>query len=164
MSISNELPLAFSFPPGAQGPRDALANAPLDGESVSSDEEELVRDAHQDIAQGLTYSHEHVKRLTVPDWRTGARTQSGGMLIMRVEWTRTGDMSHLGDPSSERRIHDAIESFAASGYGNLHSVPNRDEYRLHVGESRVRFCVQGRKMTILSVVRRERPSRISLRR
>jgi hypothetical protein len=162
--MTNELPLAFSFPPGAQGPRDALANAPLEAEPLSSDEEELARDAHEDIAQGLTYSHEHVKRLTVPDWRTTARGQSGALPIMRVEWTRTGDMSHLGDPSSERRIHDALESFACSGYGNLYVLSSRDEYRLHVGDSRVRFCVQGRKVTILSVVRRERPSRISLRR
>lgn len=164
MSMSNELPLAFSFPPGAQGPRDALANAPQETESISHEEEELVRDAHDDIAQGLTYSHEHVKRLTVPDWRTIHRVQGQGMPIMRVEWSRTGDISHLGDPSLERRIHDALESFACTGYGTLYGIPNRSEYRLYVGESRVRFWVQGRKMTILSVVRRERPSRISLRR
>ena len=164
MSLSNELPLAFSFPPGAQGPRDALASAPLDSESISVEEEELAREARDDIAQGLTYSHEHVKRLTVPDWRTLSRAHAQGMAIMRVEWSRTGDMSHLGEPCVERRIHDALESFASTGYGNLYSLSTPDEYRLYVGDSRVRFCVQGRKMTVLSVVRRERPSRISPRR
>ena len=162
--MTNELPLAFSFPPGAQGPRDAMASAPMETENISSEEEELVRDAHEDIAQGLTYSHEHVKRLTVPDWRTVGRPASAGMPIMRVEWTLTGDMSHLGDVAAERRIHDALESFACTGYGNLFALTKTAEYRLHVGDSRVRFLVEGRKMTILSVVRRERPSRVSPRR
>jgi hypothetical protein len=162
--MTNELPLAFSFPPGAQGPRDAMANAPPEAESITSEEDDLVREAHEDIAQGLTYSHEHVKRLTVPDWRTIHRPPASGLPIMRVDWTRTADMSHLGDPSGERRIHDALESFACTGYGNLYVLAGRAEYRLHVGESRVRFMVEGRRLTVLSVVRRERPSRINLRR
>jgi hypothetical protein len=159
-----ELPLLFSLPPGAPGPRDALIHAAFDSENITAEEDELVDQAEQDVAQLLTYSHEHVKRLTVPDWSMAGRSSAPSAACMRVEWTRTADMSHLGDPAAERRIHDALESFASTGYGNLYALREPEHYRLHVGDARIRFRAEARKIVVLAVVRRERPSRVSMRR
>ncbi len=163
--MTTELQLAFpSLPPGASGPRDALANAGPELEAMSSDELELMAQGIDDLAQGLTYSHDHVKRLSTPDWRGRASSLISCPATLRIEWTRAADMSHLGEPSAERRVHDALEGFASSGFGQVSALPAEAVYRLHAGDFRITFRLLPRKLVVLSTCRCVRPSRTVPRR
>jgi hypothetical protein len=160
--MSTELQLAFpSLPPGASGPRDSLANAPPELEAMASDENELLAQGIDDLAQGLTYSHEHVRRLSSPDWRGAMRPSLGASCpaTLRIEWTRAADMSHLGEASGERRIHDALEAFVSSGFGQVFALPAEAVYRLHAGDFRITFRLLPRKLVVLATCRCVRPSR-----
>jgi hypothetical protein len=163
--MTTELSLAFpSLPPGASGPRDALASAAPELETLASDELETMAQGALDLAQGLTYSHDHVKRLSAPDWRTSTRASVYCPATLRIEWTRTADMSHLGEPSAERRIHEALETFASSGFGAVFALASEAVYRVHAGDFRIVFRLLPRKLVVLSTCRRERPSRTVPRR
>jgi hypothetical protein len=156
-----ESPLVFpSLPPGAAGAREALMQAPPEFEAITNDEEELVARSVEDCTRALTYSHEHVKRLSVPDWKAPPRGFAASAARVRIEWTRTADMGHLGDPPTERRIHDALENLAAFGQGTVYALRERGEFRLHVGELRIRFRFQPKKITVLGTFKRERPMRL----
>jgi hypothetical protein len=162
--MTTELQLAFpSLPPGASGPRDALANAPPEPEALASEEQELIGQGTDDLAQGLTYSHEHVKRLGSPDWRglprSSTSSSSSCPATLRIEWTRSADMSHLGEASGERRIHDALEAFVSSGFGQVFALPAEAVYRLHASDFRITFRLLPRKLVVLSTCRCVRPSR-----
>jgi hypothetical protein len=133
-------------------------------EAMSADELELIAQGTDDLAQGLTYSHDHVKRLSTPDWRGVWRGVPSCPATLRIEWTRAADMSHLGEPSSERRIHDALEAFASSGFGQVFALPAEAVYRLHAGDFRITFRLLPRKLVVLSTCRCVRPSRTVPRR
>lgn len=73
---------------------------------------------------------------------------------MEVEWTETSldDMTAL-DKGIARRVKNAIERFAATGAGNVKRLHDIDppEYRLRVGDYRVRFELEKEMMRVLRV-------------
>ena len=73
---------------------------------------------------------------------------------MEIEWTETSldDMAAL-DKGIGRRIKHAVERFAATGAGDVKKLHGIDppEYRLRVGDYRVRFYSAGEIMRILRV-------------
>jgi len=135
------------------------ASASQELEAMSVDELELMAQGTDDLAQGLTYSHDHVKRLGTPDWRGTPRAMPHCPATLRIEWTRAADMSHLSEPSAERRIHDALEAFASSGHGQVYALPAEAVYRLHAGDFRITFRLLPRKLVVLSTCRCVRQSR-----
>jgi mRNA-degrading endonuclease RelE of RelBE toxin-antitoxin system len=60
------------------------------------------------------------------------------------------------DRSLRERIHSAVNRYASEGYGDVKRLKGSDEYRLRVGDWRVRFAldVGERKMSILRVLPR----------
>jgi mRNA-degrading endonuclease RelE of RelBE toxin-antitoxin system len=77
---------------------------------------------------------------------------------MEIEWTGTAleDMAGL-DKSIARRVKQAVERFAETGAGNIKRLQdiNPPEFRLRVGDYRVRFYNDGVTFTVLRVNRRE---------
>jgi mRNA interferase RelE/StbE len=73
---------------------------------------------------------------------------------MEVEWTETSldDMAAL-DKGIARRVKNAVERFAATGAGNVKRLQDIDppEYRLRVGDYRVRFELDKEIMRVLRV-------------
>lgn len=73
---------------------------------------------------------------------------------MEVEWTETSldDMAAL-DKGIARRVKNAVERFAATGAGNVKRLQDIDppEYRLRVGDYRVRFELEKEIMRVLRV-------------
>ncbi len=71
-----------------------------------------------------------------------------------VEWTETAleQMAAL-DKGIARRVKLAVERFAGTGTGNLKKLQGIDppEYRLRVGDYRVRFRQDGETIRILRV-------------
>ena len=73
---------------------------------------------------------------------------------MEVEWTETAltDMAGL-DKDIARRVKQSVERFAETGAGNvkrLHDI-NPPEFRLRVGDYRVRFHNDGVTVRVLRV-------------
>ena len=74
--------------------------------------------------------------------------------MKEIEWTETAldDMAAL-DKGIARRIKESVERFAATGAGNvkkLHGVEPA-EFRLRVGDYRVRFYTSAEVVRILRV-------------
>jgi mRNA-degrading endonuclease RelE of RelBE toxin-antitoxin system len=74
--------------------------------------------------------------------------------VREIEWTEAAlqDMAAL-DKGIARRIRHAVERFAGSGAGNVKKLQGIDppEYRLRVGDYRVRFHQQDQSIRILRV-------------
>ena len=71
-----------------------------------------------------------------------------------VEWTASAldDMAAL-DPGIARRLKRAVERFAGTGAGDVKRLQGIDppEYRLRVGDYRVRFHLEGETVRVLRV-------------
>jgi len=75
-------------------------------------------------------------------------------MTYRVDWSRQSirDLRRLDKPIA-RRIINAVETFAEIGRGDVKKLTNADgQYRLRVGDWRVRFTVET-EVQILSVLR-----------
>ena len=74
--------------------------------------------------------------------------------MREVEWTGTAleDMAAL-DKSIARRVKQAVERFADTGVGNVKRLQGIDppEYRLRVGDYRVRFHLDDETVQVLRV-------------
>lgn len=74
--------------------------------------------------------------------------------MKHVEWAGTAldDMAAL-DKGTARRIRQAIERFATVGAGNVKRLQGIDppEYRLRIGDYRIRFHWDGQTIRILRV-------------
>ena len=75
-----------------------------------------------------------------------------------LEWSESSleDMAAL-DKGIARRIQRAVERFAETETGNIKRLQGIDppEYRLRIGEWRVRFGLNGRKIRVLRVLNRK---------
>ena len=74
--------------------------------------------------------------------------------MKEVEWTEASleDMAAL-DKGIARRVKQAVERFAATGAGSVKKLHGIDplEYRLRVGDYRVRFELDGKIIRVLRV-------------
>jgi mRNA interferase RelE/StbE len=74
--------------------------------------------------------------------------------VREVEWTETAleDMAAL-DKGIARRVKQAVERFADTGAGNVKRLQGIDppEYRLRVGDYRVRFHLDDETVQVLRV-------------
>ena len=74
--------------------------------------------------------------------------------MREVEWTETA-LEHMAvlDKGVARRIKQAVERFAGTGAGNVKKLQgiNPPEYRLRVGDYRVRFHQDGEAVRVLQV-------------
>jgi mRNA-degrading endonuclease RelE of RelBE toxin-antitoxin system len=74
--------------------------------------------------------------------------------VREVEWAETAleDMAAL-DKGIARRVKQAVERFADTGAGNVKRLQGIDppEYRLRVGDYRVRFHQEGETVQVLRV-------------
>ena len=74
--------------------------------------------------------------------------------MREVEWTETAldDMAAL-DKGIARRVKQAVERFADTGAGNVKRLQGIDppEYRLRVGDYRVRFHMEDETVQVLRV-------------
>jgi len=74
--------------------------------------------------------------------------------VREVEWTGTAleDMAAL-DKGIARRVKQAVERFADTGAGNVKRLQGIDppEYRLRVGDYRVRFHLDDETVQVLRV-------------
>ena len=74
--------------------------------------------------------------------------------MREVEWTETalGDMAAL-DKGIARRVKQAVERFADTGAGSVKKLQGIDppEYRLRVGDYRVRFHLEDETVRVLRV-------------
>lgn len=71
-----------------------------------------------------------------------------------VDWSRKAirDLKHLDKPASNRIIA-SVDGFSATGRGDVKKLTNTDgEYRLRVGDWRVRFTKDD-EVRVLSVIR-----------
>ena len=73
---------------------------------------------------------------------------------MAIAWTETAleDMADL-DKGTAHRVRQAVERFAGTGAGNVKRLQGIDppEFRLRVGDYRVRFYHDGTTVTVLRV-------------
>lgn len=73
---------------------------------------------------------------------------------MEIEWTETAhdDMAGL-DKGIARRVKQSVERFAETGAGNVKRLQGIDppEYRLRVGDYRVRFHLDDDTLRVLRV-------------
>ena len=73
---------------------------------------------------------------------------------MEIEWTEMAlaDMADL-DKGIARRVKQSVERFAETGAGSVKKLQGIDppEYRLRVGDFRVRFELDGETVRILRV-------------
>jgi mRNA-degrading endonuclease RelE of RelBE toxin-antitoxin system len=74
--------------------------------------------------------------------------------MREIEWTEAAisDMAAI-DKGIARRVKNSVERFAATGAGNARRLTAIDppEFRLRVGDYRVRFHMDGGTMRILRV-------------
>jgi mRNA-degrading endonuclease RelE of RelBE toxin-antitoxin system len=74
--------------------------------------------------------------------------------VTEIEWTETAleDMAAL-DKGIARRVKQAVERFADTGAGNVKRLQGIDppEYRLRVGDYRVRFHLGDETVQVLRV-------------
>ena len=74
--------------------------------------------------------------------------------MREIEWTETA-LEHMAalDKGIARRVKQAVERFADAGAGNVKRLQGIDppEYRLRVGDCRVRFHQEGETICILQV-------------
>lgn len=73
---------------------------------------------------------------------------------MEIEWTETAldDMAGL-EKGIARRVKQSVERFAKTGAGNVKRLQGIDpsEFRLRVGDYRIRFHNDGVTVTVLRV-------------
>jgi mRNA interferase RelE/StbE len=73
---------------------------------------------------------------------------------MEIEWTGTAlqDMAAL-DKGIARRVKQSVERFAETGAGNVKRLQGIEppEFRLRMGDYRVRFHSDGKTVTVLRV-------------
>jgi mRNA-degrading endonuclease RelE of RelBE toxin-antitoxin system len=78
--------------------------------------------------------------------------------VREIEWTETAldDMAAL-DKGIARRVQQTVERFAATGAGNVKKLQGIDppEFRLRVGDWRVRFHQDDETIRILRVRNRK---------
>ncbi len=81
--------------------------------------------------------------------------------MKEIEWTDASleDMAAL-DQGIARRVKRAVERLAESGSGNVKKLQGIDppEYRLRVGDYRVRFELDGETVRVLRVRNRREPT------
>jgi mRNA interferase RelE/StbE len=74
--------------------------------------------------------------------------------VREIEWTETAleDMAAL-DRGVARRVKQTVERFADTGAGNVKRLQGVDppEYRLRIGDYRVRFHLDGETVQVLRV-------------
>jgi len=74
--------------------------------------------------------------------------------LKEIEWTEVSldDMAAL-DKGIARRVKQAVERFAGTGAGSVKKLQDIDppEYRLRVGDYRVRFELDGETIRVLRV-------------
>jgi mRNA interferase RelE/StbE len=74
--------------------------------------------------------------------------------VRAIEWTEAaiGDLAAL-DKGIARRVKQAVERFAQTGAGNVKRLHGIDppEYRLRMGDYRVRFHLDGETVRVLRV-------------
>ena len=74
--------------------------------------------------------------------------------MREIEWTESAleDMAGL-DKGTARRVKQAVERFAHTGAGNVKKLQGLDppEYRLRVGDYRVRFYQESKTIQVLRV-------------
>ena len=74
--------------------------------------------------------------------------------MREIEWTETalGDIAAL-DKGIARRVKQAVERFADTGAGSVKKLQGIDppEYRLRVGDYRVRFHLEDETVRVLRV-------------
>ena len=74
--------------------------------------------------------------------------------MREIEWTETAleDMAAL-DRGVARRVKQTVERFADTGAGNVKRLQGVDppEYRLRIGDYRVRFHLDGETVQVLRV-------------
>jgi mRNA-degrading endonuclease RelE of RelBE toxin-antitoxin system len=74
--------------------------------------------------------------------------------VRAIEWTETAleQMAAL-DKGIARRVKQAVERFADTGAGNVKRLRGVDppEYRLRVGDYRVRFHLEGETIRLLQI-------------
>jgi len=74
--------------------------------------------------------------------------------VREIEWTETAleQMAAL-DKGIARRVKQAVERFADTGAGNVKRLRGVDppEYRLRVGDYRVRFHLEGETIRLLQI-------------
>jgi mRNA interferase RelE/StbE len=74
--------------------------------------------------------------------------------LREIEWTETAlaDMAAL-DKGIARRVKQSAERFAETGAGNVKKLQGIDppEYRLRVGDYRVRFHLDGEIVRVLRI-------------
>jgi len=72
--------------------------------------------------------------------------------VREIEWTESAleDMAGL-DKGTARRVKQAVERFAHTGAGNVKKLQGLDppEYRLRVGDYRVRFYQESKTIQVL---------------
>jgi mRNA-degrading endonuclease RelE of RelBE toxin-antitoxin system len=73
---------------------------------------------------------------------------------MEIGWTEAAlaDMAAL-DKGTARRVKQSVERFAETGAGNIKRLQGMDppEFRLRVGDYRVRFHIDGSTIAVLRV-------------
>jgi mRNA-degrading endonuclease RelE of RelBE toxin-antitoxin system len=74
--------------------------------------------------------------------------------VREIEWTETA-LEHMAalDKGIARRVKQAVERFADTGAGNVKRLQGVDppEYRLRVGDYRVRFHLESETIRLLQV-------------
>jgi mRNA interferase RelE/StbE len=82
--------------------------------------------------------------------------------VREVEWTETA-LEHMAaiDKGIARRVKQAVERFADTGAGNVKKLQGIDppEYRLRVGDYRVRFHLDDETIRMLRVKHRREACR-----
>ncbi len=82
--------------------------------------------------------------------------------MREVEWTETA-LEHMAaiDKGIARRVKQAVERFADTGAGNVKKLQGIDppEYRLRVGDYRVRFHLDDETIRMLRVKHRREACR-----
>jgi hypothetical protein len=148
---SSEEP-ASGFVMASEAVRDALASAYSELEVISTTESEGVLEGWKDIELGLVLDH--------GGSLLSARGSSNDDLplrraaCLRLVWTRAADLDLIGDSAAEPFVHSAMELFARTGVGQIFSVPESTEFRLHVRKKRVRFVMCGACVRVLGVFAR----------
>ncbi len=144
--------MSSSFVVAKASLRRALARASSESEAISSIERAGVVEGWQDIALGLVLNHgwSLLRAPMRPSEGIPVRREACPVLV----WTRAADIQLIRDSNGELAIHDAMECFARTGRGKLFSMPDNDEFRMHVGAKRVRFVMSGACVRVLGVFAR----------
>jgi hypothetical protein len=148
-------PKRFSEPPASgfvvasESMRDALATANAELEVISTAESEGVLEGWKDIELGLVLNHG--ASLLIARGSPNVDLPARRAACLRLVWTRAADLQLIGDSAAEPFVHAAMELFARTGVGQIFSVPDSTEFRLHVREKRVRFVMCGACVRVLGV-------------